>query len=162
TFVGPVMKKWAGLYKDKKGVEVDYALKGSGNGIQQMTAKTYHFGCTDAPMNEGEIKKANEVGGEVLHIPLVFGAVVAVYNLPALKGKEPIKFTGPVLADIFLGKISKWNDPALQEINPGLKLPDHGIVVVRRADPSGTTFIWTDYLANVSETWKKEVGPGAK
>jgi phosphate ABC transporter phosphate-binding protein len=87
TLVGPMMKKWAQLYQQAKGIEIDYALKGSGNGIQQMTAKTYHFGCTDAPMNEGELKKAMETGGEVLHIPLVFGAVVPIYNLPDLKDK---------------------------------------------------------------------------
>jgi phosphate ABC transporter phosphate-binding protein len=163
TFVGPIMKKWATLYQEKKGVEVDYALKGSGNGIQQMTAKTYHFGCTDAPMNEDELKKAKETGGDVLHIPLIFGAVVPIYNVPELKdAKEPLKFTGAILADIFMGKITKWNDAALQMVNPGVGLPDRAIVVVRRADPSGTTFIWTSYLAAVSEPWKKEIGPGAK
>jgi phosphate transport system substrate-binding protein len=163
TFVGPMMKKWAALYNQKTGMEIDYALKGSGNGIQQMIAKTYHFGCTDAPMNAVEIEAARKNGGDVLHIPLVFGAVVPIYHLPELKdAKEHLKFTGPVLADIFMGKITKWNDAALQTLNTGIQLPDRAIVVVRRADPSGTTFIWTDYLAAVSEDWRQEVGPGAK
>src|SRR5438034_11542153 len=125
TFIGPMMKKWATVYHKEKGVEVDYALKGSGNGIQQMTSKTYHFGCTDAPMNDQELAAAKEKGGAVLHIPLIFGAVVPIYNLPELKDSaEPVKFTGPVLADIFRGKITKWNDPALVKINAGTQLPD--------------------------------------
>jgi phosphate ABC transporter phosphate-binding protein len=163
TLVGPMMKKWATLYKEKKNVEIDYALKGSGNGIQMMIAKTYHFGCTDAPMNDKELADAKSKGGEVLHIPLVFGAVVPIYNVAELKDiKEPLKFTGPILADIFRGAINKWNDPALVRINPGVPLPDKGIVVVRRAEPSGTTYTFTDYLAKISETWKNEIGPGAK
>ncbi len=163
TLVGPLMKKWATVYNEKKGIEVDYAPKGSGNGIQQMTVKTYHFGCTDAPMNENELKAAREKGGEVLHIPLIFGAVVPIYNIPELKDvKEPVRFSGEILADIYLGKITKWNDDALVKINPDVALPPRAIVVVRRAEPSGTTFAWTDYLAKVSATWLKEIGPGAK
>jgi eukaryotic-like serine/threonine-protein kinase len=163
TLVGPLMKKWATVYHDTKGVEIDYALKGSGNGVQQMTAKTYHFGCTDAPMNAEELKKAKETGGDVLHIPLVFGAVVPVYNVPELKEvKEPLKFSGPVLADIYLGKITKWNDEALKKLNPGVALPDRGIIVVRRNEASGTTFVWTSYLADVSPAWKTAMGPGSK
>jgi phosphate transport system substrate-binding protein len=163
TLVGPVMDKWTSVFHDTKGLKVDYALKGSGNGVQQMTAKTYQFGCTDAPMNEEELKKAKETGGEVLHIPLVFGAVVPVYNVPELKDvKEPLKFNGPVLADIYLGKITKWNDEALQKLNPGVALPDRGIIVVRRNEASGTTFVWTSYLADVSPDWKAKMGPGAK
>jgi len=161
TFVGPMMKRWATVYYKEKGVEVDYALKGSGNGIQQMTSKTYHFGCTDAPMTEEQLKKARDTGGEVVHIPLVMGAVVPIYNLAELGNNvKALNFTGPVLADIFLGKITKWNDAALKKINPGVELPDKNIVVVHRAEPSGTTFIWTDYLAQVSPDWKKEVGEG--
>jgi phosphate transport system substrate-binding protein len=163
TFLGPLMKKWSKVYYDTKGVEVDYAPKGSGNGIQQMTAGTYQFGCTDAPMNAGELAKAKENRGEVLHLPLVFGAVVPIYNLPELKeAKEKLRFTGPVLADIFLGNISKWNDPALVKLNPNLSLPDRAIVAVHRAEPSGTTYIFTDYLEKVSDTWRTKVGPGAK
>ena len=163
TLVGPIMKKWETVYHEKKGIEINYARKGSGNGIQQMTAKTYHFGCTDAPMNDKELAAAKEKGGEVLHIPLVFGAVVPIYNLPELKdSKEPVKVTGAILADIFLGQITKWNDPALVKVNPGVALPDRAIVVVRRAEPSGTTFTFTDYLAKVSETWLQKTGPGAK
>jgi phosphate ABC transporter phosphate-binding protein len=163
TFIGPLMKKWAIVYNEKTGVEVDYALKGSGNGIQQMIARTYDFGCTDAPLNKDELTDAKRKGGEVLHIPLVIGAVVPVYNLPELKDVgEPVRFTGPVLAKIFLGQITTWNDPEIARLNPALRLPGRAIVVVRRADPSGTTYIWTDYLATVSELWQSKVGPGAK
>jgi len=163
TFVDPLMKKWKKAYNDAKHAEVDYAPKGSGNGIQQMIAGTYHFGCTDAPMNKEELENARKNRGEVLHIPLVFGAVVPIYNLPELKdAKEPLHFSGPVLADIFLGNIKKWNDPSLAALNPGVALPDKGIVVVHRADPSGTTFIFTEYLSKVSPQWLEKVGPGAK
>jgi phosphate transport system substrate-binding protein len=160
TFVGPMMKKWASVYQKEKGTEIDYALKGSGNGIQQMTAKTYHFGCTDAPMNEDQLQKAKDAGGPVVHIPLVMGAVVPIYNLPDLKGGKPLNFTGEVLGDIFLGKIDKWNHEDLKKINPGVDLPDQKISVVRRAEPSGTTFIWTTYLAGASPAWKEQLGPG--
>ena len=161
TFIGPMMKKWSSVYGKEKGVEIDYALKGSGNGIQQMIAKTYHFGCTDAPMNEEQLKAAQDKGGAVLHIPLVMGAVVPVYNIPELKDHaEPLKFTGEVLGLIYLGKIDNWNDPALKKINPGVPLPDRKIAVVHRAEPSGTTFIWTSYLAATSKDWKAKVGAG--
>jgi phosphate transport system substrate-binding protein len=163
TFVGPIMKKWSTVFHDKTGVEIDYALKGSGNGVQQMTAKTYAFGCTDAPMNDEELAKAKKEGGDVLHIPLVFGAVVPIYNVPELKdAKEPLKFTGPVLADIYLGKITKWNDPALKALNPGVNLPDRGIIVVRRNEASGTTYTLTAFLAETSPAWKSEMGPASK
>jgi phosphate transport system substrate-binding protein len=158
TFVFPMMSKWASDYDKASGVKVNYQSIGSGGGIQQMTAKTIDFGCTDAPMNEEQLQKARDVGGEVVHIPLVMGAVVPIYNLE--EAGEPLRFTGPVLADIFLGKITKWNDKALQDLNPGAKLPDKEIVVVRRSDGSGTTYIWTDYLAKVSPEWKSKVGVG--
>jgi phosphate transport system substrate-binding protein len=114
------------------------------------------FGCTDAPMNDEQLKKAHHQNGEVLHIPLLIGPVVPVYNLPELD--QPVNFTGPVLADIFLGKIKKWNDPALQAANEGVKLPDLDISVAVRADGSGTTYVWTDYLSKVSPEWKEKVG----
>src|SRR5947209_1721796 len=110
TFVYPMMSKWSSEYDKARGVEVNYQSIGSGGGIQQMTAKTFDFGCTDGPMNDEQLQKAREGGGEVVHIPLVMGAVVPAYNLEGVK--EPLKFTGPVLADIFLGKITKWNDDA--------------------------------------------------
>ncbi len=118
TFVYPMMSKWSAEYDKAKSVEVNYQSIGSGGGIQQMTAKTADFGCTDGPMNEEQLKKAKEVGGDVFHIPLVMGAVVPAYNLEEVK--EPLVFSGPVLADIFLGKIKKWNDKAIQDLNPGV------------------------------------------
>ena len=158
TFIYPMMSKWASVYDAEKGVQVNYQSIGSGGGIQQMTAKTFDFGCSDGPMNEEQLQKARQTGGEVLHIPLVLGSVVPAYNLAEVK--EPLRFTGPVLADIFLGKIKKWNDKALQDLNPGAALPDKEIVVVHRSDGSGTTYIWVDYLAKVSPEWKTKVGVG--
>jgi phosphate transport system substrate-binding protein len=156
TFINPQMDEWSKLYSREKGVKVDYAGGGSGKGIGQMVAGLYDFGCTDAPATEKQLKDAK---GPVLHIPLIMGAVVPAYNL---KGVENLKFDGPVLADIYLGKVKKWNDPALKKLNPDAKLPDKEIVVVRRAEPSGTTFIWTNYLSKVSEEWKKEIGNGTE
>ncbi len=156
TFVYPMMSKWAAEYDKARQIEVNYQSIGSGGGIQQMTAKTADFGCTDGPMNEEQLQKAKESGGEVFHIPLVMGAVVPAYNLPGLK--EPLTFSGPILADIFLGKIKKWNDKEIQELNPGAALPDMGINVVHRSDGSGTTYVWVDYLSKVSPEWKKKVG----
>ena len=156
TFVYPMMSKWAAEYDKAKGVEVNYQSIGSGGGIQQMTAKTADFGCTDGPMNEEQLQKAKDTGGDVVHIPLVMGAVVPAYNLEEVK--EPLTFSGPVLADIFLGKVKKWNDKTLQDLNPGVKLPDKAIGVVHRSDGSGTTYVWVDYLSKVSSEWKEKVG----
>jgi phosphate ABC transporter phosphate-binding protein len=156
TFVYPLMSKWAAEYNKAKGVEVNYQSIGSGGGIRQMTARTADFGCTDAPMNEEELKEARNAGGEVFHIPLVLGAVVPAYNLPEVK--EPLVFSGLVLAEIYLGKIKKWNDKALQDLNPNVTLPDTAIGVVHRSDGSGTTYVWVDYLAKVSDEWKGQVG----
>jgi phosphate ABC transporter phosphate-binding protein len=158
TFVYPMMSKWSSEYDKAKGIEVNYQSIGSGGGIQQMIAKTFDFGCTDSPMNEEQLQKCKDSGGEAVHIPLVMGADVPVYNLQEVN--EPLKFTGPVLADIFLGKITKWNDKALKELNPDAPLPNLDIVVVHRSDGSGTTYIWTDYLSKVSPEWKKKVGFG--
>ncbi len=156
TFVYPMMSKWASEYKKAKSIEVNYQSIGSGGGIQQMTAKTVDFGGTDSPMNAEQLKKAKDTGGDVVHIPLVMGAVVPAYNLPEVN--EALKFAGPLLADIFLGKVKKWNDPAIQQINPGVTLPNLDIAVVHRSDGSGTTYIWVDYLAKVSGEWKEKVG----
>jgi phosphate transport system substrate-binding protein len=159
SFVNPMMTKWASEYDKLKGVEVNYQSIGSGGGIQQMTAKTFDFGCTDAPMNDEQLEKARSNGGEVIHIPLVMGAVVPAYNLEEVKEEKPLVFSGKVLADIYLGKIKKWNDPALKALNPSAALPDKPIAVVHRSDGSGTTYIWVDYLYKVSDDWKK-VGRG--
>ena len=160
TFVDPMMREWARIYDKEKGVKVDYKGGGSGKGIEQMTEGTYAFGCTDAPMNEKELEAAKKKNGAVIHIPLVIGSIAPAYNLKEIR--EPIKFTGPVLADIYLGKITKWNDKALTELNKGLDLPDKTIKVVRRSEPSGTTFAWTSFLGGNSEDWKAKVGPPAK
>ena len=156
TFIYPMMSKWAAEYDKVKGVEVNYQSIGSGGGIQQMTAKTADFGSSDGPMNDEQLQKARDMGGEVLHIPLAMGAVVPAYNLEGTT--EPLTFTGPLLADIFLGKIKKWNDNAIRDLNPNVILPDKDIGVVHRSDGSGTTYVWVDYLAKVSPEWKKRVG----
>jgi phosphate transport system substrate-binding protein len=159
TFVDPMMKSWAKSYDTAKGVKIDYKGGGSGKGISQMTEGIYAFGCTDAPMNEEELKTAKEKGGDVVHIPLVIGSIAPAYNVKEVK--EPIKFSGPVLADIFLGKITKWNDPAIKELNKNVDLPDKAIKVVHRSDPSGSTFIWTTFLSAASKEWANNPKLGA-
>jgi phosphate ABC transporter phosphate-binding protein len=156
TFVDPMMSKWAREYERAKDVRINYNAIGSGGGIKQMTAQTVAFGCSDSPMNQEQLKNADDANGVVVHIPLVMGAVVPAYNLP--EAKEPLKFTGPVLADIYLGKIKKWNDDAIAKLNPDAKLPDKDILVVHRSDASGTTFIWVDYLSKLRSEWKEKVG----
>jgi phosphate transport system substrate-binding protein len=158
SFVYPIMTQWASVYDKEKGVKVNYQPIGSGGGIQQMTAKTIDFGCSDAPMNDDQLKNARGNGGEVVHIPLVMGGAVPVYNLPGIE--KPLRFTGPVLAGIFLGTIKKWNDPQLTAINPGVELPDQEIAVIHRSDGSGTTYMWSEYLSKVSKEWAKTVGFG--
>ncbi|HLW67936.1 MAG TPA: phosphate ABC transporter substrate-binding protein PstS [Gemmataceae bacterium] len=158
TFVFPMMSTWADEYNKAKHVEVNYQSIGSGGGIQQMTSKTVDFGCSDAFMNEEQLEKAKSSGGEVIHIPLVMGAVVPAYTLKNVK--ETLVFSGPVLADIYLGKIKKWNDKAIKDLNPSVSLPDLDIAVVHRSDGSGTTAIWSDYLSKVSDEWKDKVGKG--
>ena len=155
TFVYPMMDKWSFEYQKLKGVKVNYNSIGSGSGIQQMLKQTLDFGCSDAPMNEKQLAEAKSNNGEVFHIPLVMGGAVPIYNL---KTEKPLQFTGQVLADIFMGKIKKWNDPAINAINPGADLPDMKIAVCSRSDGSGTTYIWADYLSKVSPEWKEKVG----
>jgi phosphate transport system substrate-binding protein len=156
SFVNPMMQLWTREY-EAKGVSINYqGTAGSGAGVKKMISKEFDFGCTDAYMNEEQISDANKSGGEAIHIPLVMGGVVPAYHLPGVT--QSLKFTGQVLADIFLGKIKKWNDPALLDINPDYPLPDMAINVVTRSDTSGTTSIFTDYLSKVSPEWKKEVG----
>lgn len=156
SFIDPLMQQWITDYGKEKGVKINYQPQGSGFGVSKMTSRDLDIGFTDAPMNPEQLDKARKDGGEVLHIPMVMGGVVPAYNLPDVK--KPIVFSGPVLADIYLGKITKWNDPALKELNGDLNLPDLTIQVAHRSDKSGTTFIWTDYLSKVSPEWAKEVG----
>ena len=156
TFVWPIMARWTSEFERAEGIKVDYRPKGSSGGIEDLFARKVDFACSDGPLNDDKVAKLKERGEEVIHIPLVLSAVVAVYNLDEIA--EPIRFTGPVLADIYLGKIKTWNDKGIQELNPGLKLPAKSITVAYRSDGSGTTYIWTDYLSKVSEEWKKKVG----
>ena len=153
TFPFPLYSKWFSDYnKLHPEVQINYQSIGSGGGIKQITEKTVDFGASDAPMTDEEIARAPGIQ----HIPTVLGAVVVVYNVPGLEG---LKLTPETLASIFLGKINKWNDPALARDNPGAKLPDAAITVAHRSDGSGTTAVFTDYLAKVSPEWK--AGPGA-
>jgi phosphate transport system substrate-binding protein len=151
--------RWRTAYRKEKGVEVDYESTGSTNGVKRMIERKYAIAFTHTPMTEGQREKARGEGGEVVHIPVVLCAVVPVYNVKGLKDKPPLRFTGGVLADIFLGKIGKWNDPALKKLNQGVDLPDAGITVVHRADSSGTTFIFADYLHGASAAWQGQIGP---
>ncbi len=155
TFANPLYTRWASDYKSTvaSGVEINYQSIGSGAGIQQLTSKTVDFGATDAPMTDAEEGKA---AGPVQHVPTAMGAVVITYNLEGVS--QPLKFDGDTLAKVYLGKITKWNDAAIAGQNPGVTLPDADIVVVHRSDGSGTSFIFTDYLSNVSADWKN--GPG--
>ncbi len=156
TFPYPIYSKWFDEYhKAHQDVQINYQSIGSGGGIRQITNKTVDFGATDGPMDD---KQLFAVDGKILHIPTVLGAVVPIYNIPGVS--EKLKFSGPVLADIFLGKIKKWNDPAIAALNGGVSLPSSPIVVVHRSDGSGTTFCFVDYLSKVSEEWKNKVGKG--
>jgi phosphate transport system substrate-binding protein len=156
TFPFPLIDTWRVEYqKIKPNVNINYQSIGSGGGVKQFTEKTVDFGATDAPLSKQEQQK---VPGAV-HIPETLGAVVAAYNVPTIQNKG-LKLTGPILADIFLGKIKKWNDPQIQSINPGQSLPSNDIVVVHRADGSGTTFVWTNYLSRLSPQWNSTVGKG--
>jgi phosphate transport system substrate-binding protein len=159
SFIGPMMGKWARDYEKAKGVKINYNPVGSGSGIRQFSENETDFGCTDTPLTSEHLRKAQAAGEEVLHIPLVLGGVVPAYNLPEVK--EPLRFTGPVLADIFLGNIKNWNDPAIKEINAGVDLPSLPVVVFYRSDASGTSAIFTDYLAKVSRDWQDKAGAGA-
>jgi phosphate transport system substrate-binding protein len=154
TFPNPIYTKWFDAYAKATGVRINYQSIGSGGGIRQFTEGTVDFGATDGPMNDEQIKAVN---GNALHVPTVLGAVVVTYNLPEVAG-TPLRFDGAALADVFLGRITKWNDSRLAALNPGAKLPAKDIIVVHRSDGSGTSFIFTDYLAKVSPTWKGKVG----
>ncbi|MEZ4220251.1 MAG: phosphate ABC transporter substrate-binding protein PstS [Polyangiaceae bacterium] len=156
TFPYPLYSKWMSEYNAKNpNIRINYQSIGSGGGIRQITARTVDFGATDAPMTEDEVKKAP---AKLIHIPTTMGAVVVTYNLEGVSA--PLKLVPDVLADMYLGKISKWNDPRVVADNPGVTLPDKNISVVYRSDGSGTTAVFTEYLAKVSPTFKQDVGVG--
>ena len=156
TFPYPIYSKWFSEYhKQHPDVEINYQSIGSGGGIRQVTAGTVDFGATDGPMSDEQLKSSKV---PIQHVPTVMGSVVPAYNIPGVK--EDLKFTPDVLANIFLGKITTWNDPAIQKLNPDVKLPNQNINVVHRSDGSGTTYVFTDYLSKVSPDWKNGPGKG--
>jgi len=158
TFPYPIYSKWFNEYhKLHSNIQINYQSIGSGGGIRQLTEGTVDFGASDGPMTDEQLSEAkSKTSLTILHIPTVLGAAVPAYNISGVT--QELKFTPAVLADIFLGKITKWNDPALAKANPGVKFPDQQIVVAHRSDGSGTTYIWTDYLSKVSPEWEKKVG----
>src|SRR5213593_2628011 len=154
TFPYVIYSKWFSEYnKLHPNVEINYQSQGSGAGIRQLTNQTVFFGATDGPMTNEQLLAAP---GKILHLPTVLGAVVPVYNIPGVTAE--LKFTGAMLADIFLAKITKWNDPAITKLNAGVNLPNTDITVVHQADGSGTTYIWVDFLSKVSAAFKTKVG----
>src|SRR2546425_5425219 len=156
TFPNIIYSNWMLTYNQgHPDVKLNYQSIGSGGGIRQFSDGTVDFGATDAPMTDSAI---TAISGNVLHIPTVLGAVVAAYTLPEVS--QPVRITPDVLADIFLGKVTKWNDARLASINPGVTLPNQDIIVVHRSDGSGTSFVWTDYLSKVSPEWAQKVGRG--
>ncbi len=156
TFPQPIYNKWFSDYASRSGVRINYQSIGSGGGIRQLSEQTVDFGASDSPMTDAEMSKAK--GGPVMHIPTVLGAVVIAYNVPQIR--QPLKLTGETIADIFLGKITKWNDARIASLNPGVSLPAADILVVHRSDGSGTTYIFSDYLSAVSPAWKTAPGKG--
>jgi phosphate transport system substrate-binding protein len=156
TFPYPLYSKWFDAYATKTGVKINYQSIGSGGGIRQLSEQTVDFGATDAPMSDAELGKAK--GGAVLHFPTALGAVVVIYNLPEVT--TPLKLTGEVLAAVYQGQITKWNDPRIASLNAGVALPATDILVVHRSDGSGTSYVFTDYLASVSPAWAAKPGKG--
>ncbi len=159
TFPNPIYSKWFDEFHKANGTQINYQPVGSGAGIKQMTEGTVDFGATDGPMNDDQLKAYRAKNGSgVLHFPTVLGAVVPTYNVPGVTGS--LNFTAEALAGIYLGRISKWNDPAIANANKGVNLPANDIVVIHRSDGSGTTYIWSDYLSKVSTDWKDKVSKG--
>jgi phosphate transport system substrate-binding protein len=154
TFPAPVYSKWAEGYQKATGNKLNYQSIGSGGGIKQITAKTVDFGASDMPLKPEDLEKNG-----LMQFPTVIGGVVPVVNVQGIQPGQ-LKFTGQLLGEIYLGKIVKWNDKAITDLNPGVALPDQAIAVVRRADGSGTTFIWSNYLSKVNKEWKEKVGEG--
>jgi phosphate transport system substrate-binding protein len=156
TFPYPIYSKWFDLYHTShSNVQINYQSIGSGGGIRQLLDKTVDFGASDGPMNDDQLKQATV---PILHFPTVLGAAIPAYNLPGVQGD--LNFTPEALSGIFLGTVTKWNDPAITSANPGVKLPGDDIVVVHRSDGSGTSYIWTDYLSKVNPAWQSKVGKG--
>ena len=160
TFPNPMYSKWFDDYhKKNSNIEINYQSIGSGGGIKQVTEGTVDFGATDGPMNDEQLKAFQDKHGfPILHFPTVLGADVPTYNISGVSGE--LNFTPEALAAIFLGKVTKWNDPLIAGANKGVNLPGNDIVVVHRSDGSGTSYIWTDYLSKVSDEWKNKVGKG--
>jgi phosphate transport system substrate-binding protein len=161
TFPYPIYSKWFDEYHKKfANIQINYQSVGSGAGIKQVTEGTVDFGASDGPMNDDQIKSyTDKHGSGILHFPTVLGAVVPIYNVPGVN--SALNFTPEALAGIFLGRVTKWNDPAIASANSGVNLPANDIVVVHRSDGSGTTYIWTDYLSKVSSDWNTKPGKGA-
>ena len=156
TFPYPIYSKWFNDYAAKTGIKINYQSIGSGGGVRQIIEQTVDFGASDSPMSDEELGRAK--GGPIMHIPTVLGADVVTYNVPEIG--PALKLSGDVVADIFLGKVRKWNDTRIATLNPGTRLPASDILVVHRSDGSGTTFIFTDYLSAVSPEWRSKVGKG--
>ena len=156
TFPYPIYSKWFDQYAGRTGVRINYQSIGSGGGIRQISEETVDFGASDGPMSDDELAKAK--GGPILHFPTVVGSVVITYNLPEVQ--QTLKLSGDVIADMFLGRITKWNDPRIAALNPGVALPARDVLVVHRSDGSGTTYVFTDYLATVSPAWRQTPGRG--
>ena len=154
TFVFPILSKWSGEYSAKTGTKLDYQPIGSGRGIVQIKAAAVDFGASDAPLKPEDLRKS-----DLGQFPLVIGGIVPVVNIEGVKPGE-IRFTGALLADIFLGKVKRWNDPEIVKLNPDVKLPAAAIAVLHRSDSSGTTFNWVNYLSKVSPEWRDKVGEG--
>src|SRR3982074_2002922 len=161
TFPYPMYSKWFDEYHKKNpNLQINYQSIGSGGGIKQVTEGTVDFGASDGPMNDEQLKAFQDKHGfGILHFPTVLGAAVPTYNIPGVDAE--LNFTPETLAGIFLGKITKWNDPAFTAANKGVNLPGNDIVVIHRSDGSGTTYIWTDYLSKISDEWKNKVGKGS-
>ena len=155
TFPAPLYARWAADYNKATGVRMNYQSIGSGGGLRQIRGKTVFFGASDMPLTDEELAKDG-----LFQFPTVIGGVVPIINIPGLQARQ-LRLTGEILADIYLGKITRWTDPAIVKLNPGVKLPDAQIAPVRRADGSGTTFIFTNYLSKVSAEWQSKVGEGA-
>jgi phosphate transport system substrate-binding protein len=156
TFIYPILAKWCTEYrKTHPEVQISYDPVGSGRGISRTLAGTVDFGASDGPLTDAQIRNSQK---RIVHVPVVLGGVVPSYNLPGVT--PPLRFTPAALAGIFLGNITKWNDPELVRANPRLQLPAHDLTVVFRTDGSGTTYVWTDYLSKVSDNWRKQVGRG--